>query len=78
MNDELLIPSDRYREFTMAEIEHFVDPLCKDHDRFAEVEHIVLSLLPKDVQSAGKTDISHVTVGDAIKSVRILTHQLFI
>jgi glycyl-tRNA synthetase len=53
----------------MAEIEHFVDPLCKDHDRFSEVAHIKLRLLCKDVQSAGKTDISEITVGEAVASV---------
>lgn len=57
-------------EFTMAEIEHFVDPDAKDHDRFDQVKDIKLRLLPKDVQSAGKTDISEITVGEAVTSVR--------
>lgn len=53
----------------MAEIEHFVDPLCKDHERFSEIKDIKLRLLCKDVQSAGKTDISEITVGEAVESV---------
>lgn len=59
----------RVREFTMAEIEHFVDPLQKDHERFDQVKNIKLRLLCKDVQSAGKTDISEITVGEAVASV---------
>ncbi|GAA5904059.1 uncharacterized protein JCM6883_002069 [Sporobolomyces salmoneus] len=58
----------RVREFTMAEIEHFVDPLDKDHDRFDQVKDITLRLLPKDVQSEGRTDISEITIGEAVSS----------
>ncbi|GAA5872508.1 hypothetical protein JCM3774_006840 [Rhodotorula dairenensis] len=58
----------RVREFTMAEIEHFVDPLDKNHERFEGVKDIKLRLLPKDVQAAGKTDISELTIGEAVKS----------
>ncbi|KAK4058718.1 Glycine--tRNA ligase 1, mitochondrial [Microbotryomycetes sp. JL221] len=58
----------RVREFTMAEIEHFVDPLNKKHDRFDSVKDIQLNLLPKDVQSAGKTDLSCMSIGDAVSS----------
>ncbi|WVQ74441.1 glycine-tRNA ligase [Cryptococcus sp. DSM 104548] len=56
----------RVREFTMAEIEHYVDPLDKRHARFNEVKDVVLTLLPKDVQTAGKTDLTQKTVGDAV------------
>lgn len=58
----------RVREFTMAEIEHYVDPLNKQHARFHEVAGVKLQLLPKDVQSAGRTDISEMTVSEAVKS----------
>lgn len=60
-----------YSEFTMAEIEHFVDPLDKDHERFDQVKDITLRLLPKDVQSEGRTDISEITIGEAVSSVRL-------
>lgn len=53
----------------MAEIEHYVDPLDKRHARFDEVKDVKLMLLPKDVQSAGKTDLTGMTVGDAVSQV---------
>ncbi|PAV17731.1 glycyl-tRNA synthetase [Pyrrhoderma noxium] len=56
----------RVREFTMAEIEHYVDPEDKKHDRFREVRDVKLALLDRHVQSAGRTDITHMTVGDAV------------
>lgn len=58
----------RVREFLMAEIEHFVDPKDKTHKNFKEVADIKLKFLPKDVQSAGKTDIIETTVGEAVSS----------
>ncbi|KAH7100023.1 glycyl-tRNA synthetase [Auriculariales sp. MPI-PUGE-AT-0066] len=56
----------RVREFTMAEIEHFVDPLNKTHPRFAEVRDVELALLPRDVQMAGSTEVKHMTIGAAV------------
>lgn len=56
----------RVREFTMAEIEHFVDPLDKKHKRFNEVKDVKLALLAKDVQQEGKTDLTTMTIGDAV------------
>lgn len=55
----------------MAEIEHYVDPLDKRHPRFDEVKDVSLSFLPKDVQSAGKTDLTEMTVGHAVAQVRM-------
>ncbi|KAH9256344.1 glycine-tRNA ligase [Batrachochytrium salamandrivorans] len=40
----------RCREFTMAEIEHFVHENQKDHERFDEVKDMVLQLFPRDAQ----------------------------
>lgn len=40
----------RVREFLMAEIEHFVDPLDKSHPKFGEVKDIKLSFLPRSIQ----------------------------
>lgn len=57
----------RVREFTMAEIEHYVDPLDKRHARFNEVRDVELSLLPKDVQQEGRTELTRMTVGDAVE-----------
>ncbi|KAJ1816023.1 Glycine--tRNA ligase 1, mitochondrial [Coemansia sp. RSA 2598] len=56
----------RVREFTMAEIEHYVDPLNKDHPRFEEVADIKLSLLPGSVQLEGSTEVVQMTIRDAV------------
>ena len=53
-------------EFTMAEIEHYVDPLDKRHARFSEVSDVVLTLLAKDVQESGQTTTVQMTVGEAV------------
>lgn len=50
----------------MAEIEHYVDPLDKRHSRFNEVKDVKLSLLAKDVQVQGKTDLVSMTIGEAV------------
>jgi glycyl-tRNA synthetase (class II) len=55
----------------MAEIEHYVDPLDKAHVRFKEVKDIKLSLLPKEIQLEGKTDLTEMTIGDAVAQVRV-------
>ncbi|KAJ2450720.1 Glycine--tRNA ligase 1, mitochondrial, partial [Coemansia sp. RSA 2337] len=58
----------RVREFTMAEVEHYVDPNNKDHPRFDEVAHIELPLLPSQVQLDGKTTPIMTRIGDAVTS----------
>ncbi len=57
----------RVREFLMAEIEHFVDPEGgKKHERFDEVKDFKLSLLNRETQLAGKTDVEQVSIGEAV------------
>ena len=56
----------RVREFTMAEIEHYVDPLDKSHPRFAEIREYKLPLLDRDVQISGSTNVTTLTVGEAV------------
>lgn len=56
----------RVREFTMAEIEHFVDPNDKRHERFREVRGVVLDLLDRYVQSSGSTKVTKMSVGEAV------------
>jgi len=56
----------RVREFTMAEIEHYVDPLDKRHEKFSQVRDVRIRVLPRDTQSAGKTDTTSITVGEAV------------
>ncbi|KAE8221599.1 hypothetical protein CF319_g5065 [Tilletia indica] len=58
----------RVREFTMAEIEHYVDPLEKDHEKFADVADLELTFLPKDIQESGKTDLVRKSLGEAVSS----------
>ena len=56
----------RVREFTMAEIEHYVDPEDKRHEHFHEVRDVVLSLLDRDTQYAGSTVPQKLAIGDAV------------
>jgi glycyl-tRNA synthetase len=55
----------RVREFTMAEIEHFVDPTNKNHPRFNQVKDIVLPLYSSKAQLE-LTGIQNITIGDAV------------
>jgi glycyl-tRNA synthetase len=59
----------RVREFTMAEIEHFVDPLDKNHARFDEVKDVKLRLLNKEVQMKGESTVVEMPVGEAVAKV---------
>ncbi|GMM36202.1 glycine--tRNA ligase [Saccharomycopsis crataegensis] len=56
----------RVREFLMAEIEHFVDPLDKTHEKFDEVKDLKLRFLPREVQQAGSTTPIVETLGNAV------------
>ena len=59
----------RVREFLMAEIEHFVDPEGgKKHHRFAEVKHIKLDLLIRDVQLAGKSQVQSTPIRRTVET----------
>ena len=59
----------RVREFLMAEIEHYVDPEGgKKHPRFGEVENVSVGLLDRKVQLSGRTEITHMTIGEAVAS----------
>ncbi|KAG0174501.1 Glycine--tRNA ligase 1, mitochondrial [Apophysomyces sp. BC1034] len=55
----------RVREFTMAEIEHFVDPENKQHPSFEDVTDVKISVLPKGTQLQGRTDTYEITIGEA-------------
>ena len=50
----------------MAEIEHFVKPEDKRHERFAEVRDVELDLLDRHTQSAGSTVPKRMTIGQAV------------
>lgn len=66
----------RVREFTMAEIEHYVDPEDKRHERFSDVRDVKLALLDRAVQASGRTDLTHMTVDEAVASGVIANETL--
>ncbi|CAG7854787.1 Putative glycine--tRNA ligase; AltName: Full=Diadenosine tetraphosphate synthetase; Short=AP-4-A synthetase; AltName: Full=Glycyl-tRNA synthetase; Short=GlyRS [Serendipita indica DSM 11827] len=66
----------RVREFTMAEIEHYVDPADKSHPRFKDVADVKLRFLRKEIQSAGKNDIIETTIGDAVATGMVANETL--
>lgn len=45
----------RVREFTMAEIEHFVDPEDKSHPKFSDVENLEFLMFPREDQMSGQS-----------------------
>jgi len=57
----------RVREFTQAEIEHFVHPDQKDHARFPEVAGVELSLFSQTAQLAAVKKPFPMTIGDAVE-----------
>ena len=56
----------RVREFNMAEIEHYVDPEDKRHERFHEVRDVKITLLDRHVQEAGQNTTKEMAVGKAV------------
>ncbi|KAF8909316.1 hypothetical protein CPB84DRAFT_1843110 [Gymnopilus junonius] len=66
----------RVREFTMAEIEHFVDPEDKRHGRFKEVRDVKITLLDRHVQEAGRSTTAQMTVGEAVDNGIIANETL--
>ncbi|KAJ0667897.1 putative glycine--tRNA ligase [Helianthus annuus] len=45
----------RVREFTLAEIEHFVDPDDKSHPKYSEVKDLKFLMFPRDEQMSGQS-----------------------
>lgn len=66
----------RVREFTMAEVEHYVHPEKKDHARFSEVADVVLNFLPASTQQSGSSSLTRLTVGEAVKSKMVNNETL--
>ena len=58
------------REFTLAEIEHFVDPSDKSHPKFPNVSDLKVTLYPAKHQMDGEPAFE-ITLGDAINRVII-------
>ena len=66
----------RVREFTQAEIEHFVHPDHKDHARFDEVKDVGLSLFSRDAQLGAVKKPFLMSVGDAVEKGIIANQTL--
>ena len=56
----------RVREFTMAEIEHFVDPNDKSHPKFVTLADTPMPLWSAVAQEAGQRDATIMTIGEAV------------
>ncbi|PAA63022.1 hypothetical protein BOX15_Mlig022038g1, partial [Macrostomum lignano] len=63
----------RVREFTMAEIEHFLDPADKSHPKFASVAGLSLPLYSAKDQMAG-LDATEKPLGEAV-SAGVIANQ---
>ena len=57
----------RVREFTLAEIEHFVNPDNKSHTNFASIADVKLRLLSQDGQESGTDRIDEMTMAEAVE-----------
>uniref|UniRef100_A0A0D9W4E5 glycine--tRNA ligase n=1 Tax=Leersia perrieri TaxID=77586 RepID=A0A0D9W4E5_9ORYZ len=55
----------RVREFTLAEIEHFVDPEDKSHPKFRDVSSLEFLMFPREQQLTGKSAVK-LNIGQAV------------
>ncbi|TVU14741.1 hypothetical protein EJB05_38232 [Eragrostis curvula] len=55
----------RVREFTLAEIEHFVDPEDKSHPKFGDVSDLEFLMFPREEQLTGKS-ATKLKIGEAV------------
>ncbi|GMI79808.1 hypothetical protein like AT1G29880 [Hibiscus trionum] len=55
----------RVREFTLAEIEHFVDPEDKSHPKYSEVADLEFLMFPREEQMSGQS-AKKIRLGDAV------------
>ncbi|KAL9239403.1 hypothetical protein vseg_013732 [Gypsophila vaccaria] len=55
----------RVREFTLAEIEHFVDPNDKSHPKFSEVAHLEFLMFPRELQVSAQS-AKKMNIGEAV------------
>lgn len=64
----------RVREFTQAEIEHFVNPDDKDHPKFETVERVAPLLFSRELQTNEAKQPEAMSLGDAV-SEKIIANQ---
>lgn len=55
----------RVREFTLAEIEYFIDPENKSHPKFDQIKNISIFAWNKELQETGKNHVL-VTIGELV------------
>ncbi|KAG6791392.1 hypothetical protein POTOM_000511 [Populus tomentosa] len=55
----------RVREFTLAEIEHFVDPDDKSHPKYSEVADLEFLMFPREQQVSGQS-AKKIRLGEAV------------
>ncbi|KAJ8759380.1 hypothetical protein K2173_006900 [Erythroxylum novogranatense] len=55
----------RVREFTLAEIEHFVDPEDKSHPKYYEVAELEFLMFPREEQMSGQS-AKKIQLGEAV------------
>ena len=58
----------RTREFTMAEIEHFVFPDQKDHPQYQQIKSQILPLFPQLNQQSNEPKVDQMMVEEAVNS----------
>lgn len=58
----------RVREFTLAEIEHFVDPEDKSHSKYSEVAKLEFLMFPREEQMSGQS-AKRTVLGEAVSKV---------
>jgi glycyl-tRNA synthetase len=77
MNEFLKLSIDQFcfSEFTMAEIEHFVDPDDKSHPKFETVANLQIQLYSASNQMSGES-AQLVRLGDAVSSKLINNETL--
>lgn len=63
----------RVREFTLAEIEHFVVPGEKDHPRWESIKNVEMRLYPRSAQN-GDLKTVMMTIGEAVEK-KIVDNQ---
>jgi len=60
------------REFTLAEIEHFVDPQDKSHPKYGEVADLEFLMFPREQQMSGQS-AKKILLRDAVSKVGLLS-----
>ncbi|CAG9583928.1 putative glycyl tRNA synthetase [Leishmania major strain Friedlin] len=63
----------RVREFTLAEIEHFVNPSNKNHEKFDRVRDVEIWAWPRHFQASNEDPI-RMTIGEAVEA-KVIDNQ---